>query len=592
MKKLADGKKIEYCALALFIALHVAATIVHEPWFDEAQSWQIAKCASLRELLLVIPHYEGHPPLWWLILAVPAKLGVPYEIGLKTVGFIISITAATLMIFYSNLPRMLRLTLPFTYFFFYQYGVIVRPYGIMLLVMILLGKELARRNERPWRTAALLMLLCLTCAYGFLFAGGIAICMVLEILREKGFRIFKEMFRDQRTRSLCALLLFALILAAQIFPRADTYIPVDDHKNPFWLCLLCAVLTLPVECFCATSSWFMVDEKLLQIASIPASELIAFCLIGSILWLVVICISSKKNLKYLLIPYLLFAVFAAKMYFSCHHIGIVFLFFIFWLELMMTDKQFGEIGRYIGKAIIKTGKDRRMIRVIYRGIVLVCLLVPLYWSTGAFVHDCTRLYSPGRSLSQFVGRNGMEDCSIFATWNASGSAFPESEGDDDYIVTTICHTGVELSAYYPRNMVLNLNDGDDRYAYSVHRRVSYAENEEAKSRWRAKGKPDLILGKPNIEAVYGDELNYEEYTLVDIIPIDAVWKNHYRSSKLPIFLRNDLLEIYALEPIKGAEAASILGFRITDEMIEDFNNGIPAEEILKPYLDQMFKRDG
>ena len=40
----------------------------HEPWFDEAQAWQIARSASLREILFEIPHYEGHPQLWHLIL--------------------------------------------------------------------------------------------------------------------------------------------------------------------------------------------------------------------------------------------------------------------------------------------------------------------------------------------------------------------------------------------------------------------------------------------------------------------------------------------------------------------------------------------
>ena len=62
----------------LYCVLHFVIGHYHEPWFDEAQAWQIAKCASIKEILFKIPHYEGHPPLWHLILAIPAKLGVPY----------------------------------------------------------------------------------------------------------------------------------------------------------------------------------------------------------------------------------------------------------------------------------------------------------------------------------------------------------------------------------------------------------------------------------------------------------------------------------------------------------------------------------
>lgn len=68
---------------AAYIAVVACVMAFHEPWFDEAQSWLIARDASFRDMLLVRPHYEGHPPLWWLMLSVPAKLGVPYEIGLK-----------------------------------------------------------------------------------------------------------------------------------------------------------------------------------------------------------------------------------------------------------------------------------------------------------------------------------------------------------------------------------------------------------------------------------------------------------------------------------------------------------------------------
>ena len=93
-KRILEGKKLEWVGLILFAIAYAVISAFHEPWFDEAQAWQIAKCASLQEMLFEIPHYEGHPPLWHLILAIPAKLGVPFEIGLKTVGFLISTTSA------------------------------------------------------------------------------------------------------------------------------------------------------------------------------------------------------------------------------------------------------------------------------------------------------------------------------------------------------------------------------------------------------------------------------------------------------------------------------------------------------------------
>lgn len=87
-----------------YVVVIVCVMAFHEPWFDEAQSWLIARDASFRDILLLRPHYEGHPPLWWLMLAIPAKLGVPYEIGLKGVQLVCAAVMAWLLVFRSPFP--------------------------------------------------------------------------------------------------------------------------------------------------------------------------------------------------------------------------------------------------------------------------------------------------------------------------------------------------------------------------------------------------------------------------------------------------------------------------------------------------------
>ena len=86
--------RLHCIVLAAYVIVVATVMCFHEPWFDEAQAWLIARDCSWREMILERPHYEGHPPLWWMMLAIPAKLGVPYEMGLKT----INLTCAALMI--------------------------------------------------------------------------------------------------------------------------------------------------------------------------------------------------------------------------------------------------------------------------------------------------------------------------------------------------------------------------------------------------------------------------------------------------------------------------------------------------------------
>ena len=155
-EKRLEGRKLELFMLFLFSFAYIFVLFVHEPWFDEAQAWEIAKGANLKEILFGIPQYEGHPPLWHLILMIPAKIGIPFELALKTVGAVISISTAYLMLFRSQLPRFARIGLPFSYFFFYQYGVIVRPYGLMILILLVLGMNFSQRKVHPWRIVFLL----------------------------------------------------------------------------------------------------------------------------------------------------------------------------------------------------------------------------------------------------------------------------------------------------------------------------------------------------------------------------------------------------------------------------------------------------
>ena len=92
MNTVADCLRRHYrvVVFAVYLAVVIVTMAFHEPWFDEAQSWLIARDCPYRDLLLVRPHYEGHPPLWWLLLSIPAKLGVPYEWGLKGVELVCS----------------------------------------------------------------------------------------------------------------------------------------------------------------------------------------------------------------------------------------------------------------------------------------------------------------------------------------------------------------------------------------------------------------------------------------------------------------------------------------------------------------------
>ena len=123
----------------------------------------------------------------------------------------------------------------------------------------------------------------------------------------------------------------------------------------------------------------------------------------------------------------------------------------------------------------------------------------------------------------------------------------------------------------------------------MHYRIA-SEEEDAESiaSWRENGVPDILLGKADLELVF-DGIDLDQYTLVEALPVNYIWKTSVSSGILPLCARNDIMDQYQLEPLED-EGINLWfnGFRVTDEMREAYENGVPMEEILKPYLDALF----
>ncbi len=166
-----NAKRVLWAAGLLYSAIVLICAAHHEAWFDEAQSWLLARDASLPDLLIRYARWEGSPSLWQLLLMPFAKSGFPY-VDLSFISAALGILGVTLFLWRAPFPLWMRLLFPFTYFPLFQYSVVARSYALMLPVLCVVAILFRSRvSTRPIVYCVLLAILANTSFHGTIVAG-------------------------------------------------------------------------------------------------------------------------------------------------------------------------------------------------------------------------------------------------------------------------------------------------------------------------------------------------------------------------------------------------------------------------------------
>ena len=292
--------------------------------YDEAQAWMIARDASWYELMFEIPHYEGHPPFWHLILALFAKTGIPFEVGLRIPGAICWILSVGILLFRSPFPKSIKCLLPFTYYIFFRYGIVVRPYCLTMLGLFLAASTYKKKGEKPFAFMASLLVLCVSSAYGMALAAGICVVWIIELFTRYKTNYLKQVI------ALSALLIFNLGQLFLMMPKDDTNSVAAFSFMTILYGLIYMFILGPAD------SMFLdvgMDARLQNYAEGIITEGVSSYInlfIGLLTIIFLVYYAQKyRKLLLLIVPYTVFSLFSAAVYFWYHHIGIIHLFLIF-----------------------------------------------------------------------------------------------------------------------------------------------------------------------------------------------------------------------------------------------------------------------
>lgn len=206
-------------ATLVYVALVMFVVHTHEPWCDEAHSWVLVRDVGLWKTITTYLHYEGAPPLWHIFIRFLFALHVPYA-GFNYASALVAIGGAYFVFRYAPFPWFIRLLLPFTYFFGYQYAVIARNYVFLPLLAFLAAHLLPSAKSHPLRFAIVLILLANVSAHGTLMACGFAVIHLMALQDSLG----RLDSKDRRMHLLAAgLFVVALVITVALaYPAIDS----------------------------------------------------------------------------------------------------------------------------------------------------------------------------------------------------------------------------------------------------------------------------------------------------------------------------------------------------------------------------------
>jgi len=358
--------------LVLAFSLQVAfVTAHHEPWFDEAQSWLLARDSSVWQLLAERMRYEGTPALWHLLLWGPAHLDLPYR-ALSVIGATCAVAGAAVIALRAPFPLLVRAAILFTFVVGYQYAVVARSYNLFPLLLFTAAALHPSRWDHPWRYVGALTLLASVSVHGSLVAAG--------LLGLHGLQLARRRAEVGNLRAhVAALAVFAVVMtltALQLRPPEDLVVGATTNLDP--------------------GNAVRTGAEVLDNALTGRGLLTLAVLAGSAWWF-----QRRRVLLLWAVPTLLLLLLAGVKYHSYWHDGIIFLV---WLFAYWVAERRQPIRR----------GDRTPARLAGAASLAVVLVVQVGWWFNSAAYDVRRQYSASGQAAAYLEERGLDEGRVVA----------------------------------------------------------------------------------------------------------------------------------------------------------------------------------
>ncbi len=406
---------LAYLPLAIFAIVH------HEMWRDELHCWLVARDSATPWDVVRNRAYDGHPPLWYLLLWVLQRVTLDPR-AMQVMHVAIATACVWVFACFAPFGRTARALFPLGYFMAYEYVAISRCYGLALLFGLWLCANHPRRHERIVVTSVVLAALALTTTVATMVAAGYTAALLLEwgaAMRTGRAEGKKLLWPAMVGGAAC------LAALACAWPPADSTVahvalpsrvPSDDAPTR----LIAGLLPIPrVDFFFWNSNALLSYEPFRRVALLVSVALAV--------WLVFVLSASRAAVVLFSVgSLLLVAMFAGVYGGDVRHHGFFFVLFV--------------MGAWIAKEEAPPIRSSRLSRLRSAALsptLTVILTVHVPAAAIALGYDYAYVFSSGGRAADALKAHGLADSLLVA--------------EVDYpAITVIGLLGPRAFAYSPR----------------------------------------------------------------------------------------------------------------------------------------------
>jgi hypothetical protein len=174
-----ESPRFVWTVLAIYTAFVSTISAFHEPWKDETQAWRLAIDSHGIRQLAHNARYEGHPLLFHIIVQALGHVSRSWW-AVAALHVLIAAFGAWLVLRYAPFTRVQKVLLVFGYWMAYEYSVVVRPYGLGLMLAFAACVAWTAQRRRTGLAILCLALMANTTAMGTLLAMTLALGFAVD----------------------------------------------------------------------------------------------------------------------------------------------------------------------------------------------------------------------------------------------------------------------------------------------------------------------------------------------------------------------------------------------------------------------------